>query len=417
MAKISKEYAEIILGTIYDEYADVYLDMVSEGWTPDQQQAFEFAKSHVGDLGGFKAAISASLNGAGDEILSDIDEAQRDRADASGPTFKLLTYWDILNMPPRDMLVSDLIARKELGLIFGESGGGKTFVALDLIASLISGMNFADSSAGFNMAGFSVPRPLAVTYCAGEGQGGIKDRLQAIVDSRRLADSDLARLSVYYEPVQLFADDYMTMQGFLAQHKQLVPSTDVLIIDTLNTSAIGADENSAKDMGKMLSRARMAISALGCAIIIIHHAGKNSSRERGSSALRASCDVMLEVSDNALQCSKLKDGIPFQPIPFIIQSYLDSAVVEWIDPSLASTTKPKSSNSAKILALFTKDDTELSTSAIASALGTSTTSASNSLAKMVDNSELTRRLMDENKPSSRSNGWLYKKIILTNSSP
>lgn len=411
MAKMGKEYAEIILGTIYDEYADVYLNMACEDWTPEQQQAFEFAKSHVGDLGGFKAAVSASMNGASDSILSDIDEAQRDRADASGPSFKLLTYWDILNMPPRDMLVGELIARKELGLIFGESGGGKTFVALDLIASLISGMNFADSL-GFNTAGFDVPKPLTVTYCAGEGQGGIKDRLKAIVDSRGLADSDLARLLVYYDPVQLFADDYMTMQGFLAQHKQLVPSTDVLIIDTLNTSAIGADENSAKDMGKMLSRARMAISALGCAIIIIHHAGKNSTRERGSSALRASCDLMLEVSDNTLQCSKLKDGIPFTPIPFTIKSHLDSAIVEWLDAG--SNTKPDKENwSARILKLFTDTpNTVLTSKAIEQALGVSSgNSVINALSRMVDNGKLTRVLKDSGKPASGVNPWLYSMVI------
>lgn len=405
--KPMNQYAEIVVKTIYgDDLPPALLSLMDDS-PVEWRSVYEIAKSHINDMGGFKANVRASLNGASYEILSAIGNAQCDLAETSNkPTFKLLTYFDIINMPPRDMLVSGLIARRDLCLMFGESGGGKTFVTLDLITNLISGNQFADST-GFS-TGFDIPRPLNVTYCTGEGQGGIKDRLKAVVDARGLTDSDLARLSVYYDPMQLFSDDFLTMREFVTQHARLVPATDVLIIDTLNTSALGADENSAKDMGKMLSRARMAIQELNCAVIVIHHAGKNSPRERGSSALRASCDVMLEVSDNALHCSKLKDGVPFQPIYFSIKPHLDSAIIEWSD---SVTGKTKVTLHDRVMKIFT--DTpgiELTSSAIAQALGIASKNKTllNTLNDLTENKKkLQRKASNPAKAVSGHNPWTY----------
>jgi RecA-family ATPase len=57
-------------------------------------------------------------------------------------------------------------------------------------------------------------------------------------------------------------------------------------------SARSGDENSAKDMGRLIDQVEWLKKNLGAAALIIHHTGKDGLRERGSSVLRAVADVM-----------------------------------------------------------------------------------------------------------------------------
>jgi len=81
-------------------------------------------------------------------------------------------------------------------------------------------------------------------------------------------------------------------------------------------SMIGADENSARDMGLAIAAVRAIITALGCAVLLVHHTGKNAVSERGSSALRGNADSMIRVSsyDDLLliENTKAKDFEPFE---------------------------------------------------------------------------------------------------------
>jgi predicted transcriptional regulator len=79
---------------------------------------------------------------------------------------------------------------------------------------------------------------------------------------------------------------------------------------------VGGDENSAKDVGKAIAGADRLRQEFGCAVLLVHHTGKNGDQERGSSALRAAADAMLKLTadDGALtlSCEKMKDAAPFE---------------------------------------------------------------------------------------------------------
>ena len=96
----------------------------------------------------------------------------------------------------------------------------------------------------------------------------------------------------------------------------ILPYRPVLVvIDTLARCMIGGDENSAKDMGLFVASCDRVKGATGATMAIVHHSGKSGSSERGSSALRAACDAMIEVKDDdglmTASCTKSKDGKGF----------------------------------------------------------------------------------------------------------
>ena len=69
-----------------------------------------------------------------------------------------------------------------------------------------------------------------------------------------------------------------------------------VIIDTLARAMAGMEENSAKDMGAAIAGMETISSALDCAVTVIHHSGKDTSRgERGSNSLRGAAEASIEV--------------------------------------------------------------------------------------------------------------------------
>jgi len=56
---------------------------------------------------------------------------------------------------------------------------------------------------------------------------------------------------------------------------------------------------------------------LGCTVMMVHHVNKGGIAERGSTALRGACDMMIKVTPDddiiRMECSKTKDTAAFQP--------------------------------------------------------------------------------------------------------
>ena len=71
----------------------------------------------------------------------------------------------------------------------------------------------------------------------------------------------------------------------------------LVVVDTLARAMVGGDENSAQDMGLVLAAGVRIQAALNCALLAVHHTGKDSERGmRGSSALFGAADTVLKVT-------------------------------------------------------------------------------------------------------------------------
>lgn len=261
------------------------------------------------------------------------DEIRHHQEVVKESIFKPHSFSELLEMPAKKWLLDHVLGVGDIGMIYGSPGCGKTFAVIDMIICMCLGKLWARR--------FQVSHQLNVAYCAGEGISGYPSRFDAA--ARHHGVQKIYNFTFYKIIPQLYIEDEnsdtATIKQFVYEWKarQLVKEVvalDVLVIDTLHTASTSADENSAKDMGKVLSLCRWAANELGCAVVLIHHTNKGATAERGSSALRGAMDFMIEIkrfadtgTNAVMSCSKLKDGEQWREQYFDLRVQVESKSV------------------------------------------------------------------------------------------
>jgi len=277
----------------------------------------------------------------------------------SKPIFAPLGLSDLLNRPAKTFLVESVFGSGDMGMVYGPPGSGKTFVVIDLLFSCCTGRQWARR--------FNVNRSLNVAYCAGEGVSGLAQRFAAAAHFYDV--TELPNFTFFDVIPQLYADgstetELATINRFIAewqtrQEQGQASPLDLLILDTFHSATAGADENSARDMGKVLHLLRLASKTLGCAVLLVHHSNKAGTGERGSSALRGAMDYMLEIKEAGskflMSCEKIKDGEKWRDQTFDLTSICDSVRVWWdetADDSASRTDSKQGKDVGAIVALL-----------------------------------------------------------------
>jgi hypothetical protein len=214
------------------------------------------------------------------------------------PPYTFLTTDELQNLPTTKWRVKGLFPEHGLGSIYGPSGSGKSFLALDLLAAVACG------SAFYGHKTTQCP----VVYVALEGTGGIAKRVKAYETHHKIKLPSTFRivtdmLSLFSSEASVFAE--AVIEAGLNE--------GVIVIDTLAQSAPGSDENSSAHMGMIISNAQLLQRMTNSLVVLIHHTGKDASRgARGHSSLYAALDAALEVkrTQDGLEwlSAKVKDG-------------------------------------------------------------------------------------------------------------
>ncbi len=210
-----------------------------------------------------------------------------------------------LNVKPINWLIKGVMQKNELGLIFGPSGERKSFVTLDMALH---------ASNGIEWQGHRVKSKVTVLYLAGEGFQGISNRLIAASKYHNLP---IDNIFISELPGDLLDTDSVDR---IASAIESFNEPVWLIVDTLHRNFGNGDENSARDMGKMLSNIDHKLRSTGATVTLVHHTGHgNQNRERGSSSLMGALDSKISVSTDkhlvtTVSCGKMKDGEAFKTI-------------------------------------------------------------------------------------------------------
>ncbi len=233
------------------------------------------------------------------------------RAQASNePRYKLLTGADLAALPPLKWAVRGVLPAQGLAALYGPSGSGKSFLALDLFAAV------GEGRAWFGHRVEVKP----VVYVALEGEAGFKIRAEAWAKhhGRPLPDA----LRMVLQPFKLteaqdLADLTAAILGAGGQGA-------IIVLDTLNRAAPTSDENSSKDMGEILEAAKKLQALTGGLVVLVHHTGKDATRGmRGHSSMFAALDASIEVTrDGAMRSwtvAKSKDGQDGTTHPFRLE--------------------------------------------------------------------------------------------------
>jgi hypothetical protein len=221
-----------------------------------------------------------------------------------------------LELHAPEWLVFGVLEKNSLGILYGDTGAGKSFIAIDLAASIASGREWFGKAA----------RQGVVIYLLGEGQAGVARRVKAWTIARGVS-LDKAPLFFSLHPANLTDPDSIAIVSLAVQSLADEVGDPVLfIIDTWSRSLVGGDENSTSDTTTAIALLDRLRSPYRAAALVVHHTGhSDKSRIRGSIALKASADFEYRIdrSDEGIltmSCTKSKDTAPIDPISFTLSS-------------------------------------------------------------------------------------------------
>lgn len=233
---------------------------------------------------------------------------------------------------PISWLIKGWLQAESLIMVHGPSGGGKTFVVMDMALHLASGRA--------NWCGLKV-KPCPVVYLAGEGHHGLRGRVAAWKHHHAASS-----LNMWLSRDGL---DLNTPAGLAKTRDRIRALPDrpgLIIVDTLHRFLLG-DENSTQDTRTMIDACDALQREFLASVILVHHTGVSEDaqhRARGSSSWRGALDIEISVIPG-------KDGGPLQ---LVQRKSKDAELSEPLAMRLQRTSIPG----------WTDDDGEPVTSAV-----------------------------------------------------
>jgi len=215
-------------------------------------------------------------------------------------------------------LVEDWLSICDRSLMYGATGSGKSFLAIDVAMCVARGLTWF---------GKRVQRG-GVIYQAGEGAKGIIKRFRAYRRHFDILSDDKIPLAIMRSPIDLYHSDGDT-SAFIAEIKALAEEMDeplhLVVIDTLATATAGADENSGKDMSTVMANIARISKECECHVMLVHHKNASGERPRGHTSVLANIDNAIEVQElesgrRVATNAKQKDGAKAKAIDFELLS-------------------------------------------------------------------------------------------------
>lgn len=215
------------------------------------------------------------------------------------PMFQFQSLDEFMKRPAQQWIIKDFLPRAALGVLYGASGSGKSFLALDMAISVARGENWRGART----------KQGAVGYIVAEGAGGFTSRVQAYCTANDITPAEI--------PLKMLGDAPNLMlhkvAAALAAALIVCGPLSVVFVDTYARVMGGGNENEAKDTNTVVANCALIHELTGALVVLIHHSGKDAAKgARGSGALKAAADVELEVvrlkDFRALTVSKMKDA-------------------------------------------------------------------------------------------------------------
>jgi len=265
-----------------------------------------------------------------EKFISDYEKQKMSFSSSTKPLFAKIGE---LPLTPPDWLVHGLFEKNSLNILFGDPGVGKSFLALDIGASIAAGLPFHSHNT----------KEGAVLYICGEARGTIARRCNAWALRNEVELSAIPFYILNGTPQLLDDASLVPLAKALSDIAEKEGGVQLLILDTWNRLQ-GGDENSTADAAKAIAALDKLREPYSAAALIVHHSGHSEKqRMRGASALNAAADnafrVELVNGSILLTATKTKDGAAPLPSAFrlIDEQFgdgLQSAVLEEVSAEL-----------------------------------------------------------------------------------
>ena len=213
--------------------------------------------------------------------------------------FTVMDGGDFARGEPAPWLIKGVLPQADLGVVYGESGSGKSFFVSDMALALARGQSWRGCRS----------RQCRVVYVVAEGGGGFRKRLRAYELHHEIMLADVPFGVIHAAPNFLLKGDVLDVVQAIKEWG----GADLVVVDTFAQVMPGGNENAGEHVGRALAHCKALNKALGAMVLLVHHCGKDASKgARGWSGLRAAVDVEIEVSRSLFgRCARLtkqKDG-------------------------------------------------------------------------------------------------------------
>jgi hypothetical protein len=289
-------------GSAYPRHSDEFVEAEWRRADPDRDGGITastlFSAARARDW--IDPAILDDFDIITDEDVAHLEAANEAKAqvkiEVAKKKFTPITAADFRKRPYADWIVKGIVPHGFI-VVYGEPGSGKTFLMMDLAAAVA----LCEDWCGGRVKGGRV------VYVAAEGAGGVRNRADALMIER-----DLAELDVLFIAVAPNLLDKGDVGGLIEALRECGP-VRLVILDTWARVTAGGSENDGKDMSRAIEHCAAIQAATGAAVAVVHHSGKDASKgARGWSGLRGAVDCEIEVTRNgderAFKISKQKDG-------------------------------------------------------------------------------------------------------------
>ena len=225
--------------------------------------------------------------------------------------FPFVSVADLKYRPP-EYIIDELLETDTLGLIFGEPGCGKSFLAVDIASSVASGTPFHGRTV----------KQGSVFFIAGEGHNGLTRRFAAWGKARGVPLGGMPLFISKRAAHFLEATSAKSVTSAVSTLADQHGPPALIIIDTLARNFGAGDENNTKDMSAFVAAVdEVKVHFPGAAVLVVHHSGHGEKhRARGAMALKGALDAEYRVEKDGhtmrLINTKMKDAEPLQDLFF-----------------------------------------------------------------------------------------------------
>lgn len=213
---------------------------------------------------------------------------------------------ELRTLPPLAWQIKGHVPVNSFGMIYGASGIGKSFVALDMALCVATGKPFL---------GIYEVQQGPVVYIYSEGIPGARQRYLAWAQHYERETEEVLFVPSTFD--LLDGDEAKEVLKIAQDDLGAVPS--LIVVDTLARNFGAGNERTSDDMNKYVTNLDHLRKATKGTVLSIHHTGWEGSRSRGATNLPGACDVMIQLSGQSnantvtVKCDKQKDAEPFEP--------------------------------------------------------------------------------------------------------
>jgi len=184
-------------------------------------------------------------------------------------------------------IIEDVLLAGQMSVWYGEPGAGKTTLLIDAMLRMPHALPWL---------GKRLERRAAILVAA-ESTNSVKSRVEAY---RRHHGDDIGSFGMIPHSLNLMdgsADVEELVDLVVEESCHIALAVGLIGVDTIARVMPGGDENTALDMGRLVSAGDRIRSRTEAHLAFVHHAGKDASKgARGHSSLRAATDTEIEVT-------------------------------------------------------------------------------------------------------------------------